>query len=148
MPLVVNHHFNIVNPSRTTVNNYTTLLGNSDLILIDSPSAISKTNSRFTAKNSIIAPIVYAVAIAYFYYILTKPIDTRVEKVTFNAPIGVQIMYQLVPKIYGEVPIGPINPVTSYPPMILYLSPYTASTSERCPLIHQFWSNQVLLPFI
>ena len=59
VPLVPN-----LNPSKSSVTNYIALLAHQNGISIDIDKAISKAVTRFTAENSTIASIIYAVTVA------------------------------------------------------------------------------------
>lgn len=99
--------------SMQTVKNIAAMFANQCGILIDGSSAIAKTNTRFTAENSIICAMALALAIAYANYIRITVEDPRILKEMEDAPIGVKIMYDLVRKHYG-CPIYPVKPEYMY----------------------------------
>ena len=101
---------NAIDPSSSSVMNYTALLAYDNSISIDGSKAISKTNNRFTAENSIIASILYVIAVAYSHYIPCEVEDSCVKKDMEDAPIGVRMMYTLTQKALGGIPIRPIKP--------------------------------------
>ena len=102
-----------VSPSVQTIKNITAMVANQCGISIDGSSAIAKTNTRFTAENSIICAMALALAIAYAHYIPITVEDPQILKEMEDAPIGVKIMYDLVRKHYG-CPIYPVKPEYMY----------------------------------
>ena len=104
---------NIIDPCCTTVSNYTAVLAQTNTISIDSSKAIAKINTRFTAENSLIASMIYSVAVAYSHYIPVESADNRTLKDISNAPTGVRVMYNMVSKALG-VPIIPVKPCYIY----------------------------------
>ena len=98
-----------VSPSVQTVKNIPAMVANQCGISIDGSTAIAKTNTRFTAENSIIAAMSLALAIAYANYIPITEEDPSITKEMEDAPIGVKLMYDLVRKHYG-CPIYPVKP--------------------------------------
>ena len=101
---------NIIPPSRTTIANYTALITASDGITIDGSKAVAKTNTWFTAENSIIAAVCYAAAVAASHFIPVLEIDKQVKKDLLVAPIDVKIMYQITSKTLGGTHLYPVKP--------------------------------------
>lgn len=65
---------NAVAPCRTTITNYTALVDYESGISIDNDLAISKTNTRFSAENTLITAINYGVAVAFEHIVLCPTI--------------------------------------------------------------------------
>jgi len=85
----------VIDPCRTTISNYTALFSQSSGIFIDGSKAISKTNTRYTAENSLIVSALYAVAVASSHFILIKEEDARTRRDIANASVGIRMMYKL-----------------------------------------------------
>jgi len=66
--------------------------------------------TRFTAENSIIASIIYAVTVAYYHYIPVEEEFPKVKRETKEASVGVEMMYQLTLKALGGLPIILVKP--------------------------------------
>ena len=65
-------------PSRTTISNYRALLAASEGISLCT-SAISKTNTRYTAENSLISSMAFLCVVASTHYDIAAEIETVVE---------------------------------------------------------------------
>jgi len=78
-------------------------------ISIDGSTAIAKTNTRFTAENSIISTMSLGLSIAYANYIPITKEDPLITKEMDDAAVGVKIMYAMVRNHYGN-PIYPVKP--------------------------------------
>jgi len=98
-----------VSPSMQTVTNYTTMVTNKCCIYIDGSTIIVKTNTRFTAENSIISAMSLGLSIVYATYIPIAEEDPLITKEMDDAPVGVKIMYDMVRNHYGS-PVYPVNP--------------------------------------
>ena len=67
--------------------------------------------THFTAENSIIASIIYTAIVAYSHYIPVEEECPKVKRDTKEASVGVEMMYQLIPKVLGGVILIPAKPV-------------------------------------
>ena len=96
------------NPSRTTVNNYKCVLASQASVSITT-TAISKTNNRYTAENSLISAMAFLIVVASTHFILANEENDEIRKEMKDAPTGVKMLYDMVSKAHGNLPVIPIK---------------------------------------
>ena len=84
---------NAVSPYRTTITNYIALVAYESRISIDNNSAVSKTNTRLAAKNSLIAAVNYGVSVTFNHYIPIGKTSIKSGRELAQAPIGIKLLY-------------------------------------------------------
>ena len=77
------------NPSRTSVNNYKCVLASQASVSITT-TAISKTNNRYTAENSLISAMAFLIVVASTHFILANEENDEIRKEMKDAPKGVK----------------------------------------------------------
>ena len=98
-----------IDPSYMSVYNYTTAVICEGGLLIDINKAILKTKARFTAENSLIAEMNFAVVMAHSYFILVSVPCKMVERDMEKADIGVRMLVEMVSQAWG-MPVIPVKP--------------------------------------
>ena len=92
------------NPSHTSINNYKAVLPSQSSVSITT-IAISNTNNRYTAEKSLISAMVFLVVAASTHFILTNKENDEIRKDMKDAPVGVKILYDMVSKSHGNLPV-------------------------------------------
>ena len=68
-----------IQPHRKTLSNYSALIANNPIVSICS-SVVPKTNTRYTAENSLISSMAFLCVIALTHYDIATEIDHDIEK--------------------------------------------------------------------
>ena len=96
------------NPSRTSVNNYKCVLASQASVSI-TKTAISKTNNRYTAEKSLIFAMAFLIVVANTYFILANEENDEIRKEMKDAPKCIKMLYDMVSKAHGNLPVIPIK---------------------------------------
>ena len=77
-------------------------------------SSTVKSKTRFTAENSLISAVALTCVIVSTHYDVASYVDSELEKPmrpeNNETPKGVQLIYNLISKTYGDLPIIPVLP--------------------------------------
>ena len=92
------------NPSRTTVNNYKAVLGSQASVSITT-TAISKTNNRYTTEKTLISVMEFLIVVTSTHFILANEENDKIRTDMNNAPMGVKMLYDMVSKAHGNLPV-------------------------------------------
>ena len=96
------------NPSCTSVNNYKAVLVSQFSVSITT-TAISKTNNRYIAENSLISAMAFLIIVANTHFILANEENDEIRKDMKDATVGVKMLYSMVSKAHGNWPVIPIK---------------------------------------
>ena len=96
------------NPSHTSINNYKAVLASQSSVSINT-TAISKTNNRYTAENSLISAMTFLVVIASTHFILANEEKDKIRKDMKDVPVGIKMLYDMASKVHGNLPVIPIK---------------------------------------
>ena len=97
-------------PSHTTINNYKAMLATSEGVSICS-STISKTNTRYTAENSLISSMALICTVAASHFDVSTDINLSEPKNISKATDGAQKLYKMVFDTVGKnVPVMVVKP--------------------------------------
>ena len=102
-------HLTPIEPPYMSVYNYIASVICKGGLLIDIKKAILKTKTRFTAENSLIAKMNFAIVVAHSYFILVSVPCKMVERDKEKADIGVRILVEMVSQAWG-IPVIPVKP--------------------------------------
>ena len=72
-------------------------------------TAISKTNNRYIAENSLISAMAFLIIVANTHFILANEENDEIRKDMKDAPMDVKILYDMVSKAHGNLPVIPIK---------------------------------------
>ena len=99
-----------INPHHKTFTNYQALLAGSDGISI-CQSVTPKTQTRYTAENSLISAMCLVMVVAATHYDVTTTKNISLNKNILRAPEGVKILYDMICNHYEKnMPISNIRP--------------------------------------
>ena len=71
---------------------------------------ISKTRTRYTAKNSLISEMAIICVVSVTYFNVSTDFLREVENDMKVADEGVSLLYKLASKLYNNLPILPVKP--------------------------------------
>jgi hypothetical protein len=95
--------------NRTTCKNYFALFANQNKINL-AKSVVSKTNSRFTAENSLMASVVLLCVVATTHFFVVEREDIKVKEIVNKMDQDDRLLYDLVSAFHGNRPIFPVHP--------------------------------------
>ena len=98
-----------IQPHRKNLSNYSALIANNLIVSICS-SVVLKTNTKYTAENSLISLMAFLYVIELTHYDITTDINHDIEKEMGEVDEGVKILFKIFSKVNGDLPIRPIRP--------------------------------------
>ena len=98
-------------PSRASLCNYRALLSSVEGVSLCT-SAVSKTNTRFTAENSLISAMAFLCVVASTHYDVATEIQADLEKdmKSDELPEGVKKLFKMISKAHDNLPLIPVIP--------------------------------------
>ena len=123
-------------PSHGSIRNYSALLSNHPSISI-SCSAITKTNNRFTAENSLISAMAFIMVVATTHFIIVPKESESIREDMKNASDGVKIMMKLLSSSYNKLPLFPLKPqyILSSDDTVMYIYEGKGKESDEFHLV-------------
>ena len=95
--------------SNKSIINYRAMLAVSSGISI-STTSVTKTNTRYTAENSLISAMALLGVVAATHYFICDEGQLEIKTEMRDAPDGVELLYKLVSDVYGNLPIFAVKP--------------------------------------
>ena len=99
----------IQKPSTNTIKNYRALIASNDRIKVTNET-IGKTDARYSAENSLMSAMALVVLVASTHYYVIPQEIAQVRNDMKTASDGVRMLYNVVSKAHGNVPVAPLKP--------------------------------------